>query len=299
MTPDVLVADLAARQHRVAARRQLHRCGLGRGGIQRRVESKRLYPIHEDVFAVGPGDLTRPGFLIAAVLACGRGAVLSHRTAADHWGLIRTASPAIHVTVPRTKKPEVDGVTVHLTRQMTSADWTKRDGIPVTSVARTLIDLAAVVKPRELVKALEQAQRLRLFDLRAVQELLQRSRGRLGAKALRAGLAELNHEPPDTRSPLEDEFVDFCEQRHILPPQLNVVIADFCVDAAWPDKKVVVELDSRTHHTGIHAFEEDRKRDAKLQVAGHRIVRVTRHRLRHEADDLEVDLRRLLGAGAE
>jgi very-short-patch-repair endonuclease len=99
---------------------------------------------------------------------------------------------------------------------------------------------------------------------------------------------------PDTRSPLEDEFRDFCRDRGIELPQVNVVIAGFCVDAAWPSKKVVVELDSRTHHSGIHAFEEDRKRDAKLQVAGHRIVRVTRHRLRHEADDLEADLRRLL-----
>jgi very-short-patch-repair endonuclease len=283
----------------VAARWQLHKCGLGRGGIQRRVESRRLYSIHDDVFAVGPGDLTREGFLIAAVLACGKGAVLSHRTAADHWGLIRTASPAIHVTVPRIKKPTVDGITIHLTRQMTSADWTVKDGIPMTSLARTLLDIAGVLSSRELIKAIEQAEKRRIFDLRAVEELLGRSRGRRGAKALRRALAELDDEPPDTRSPLEDEFVEFCRRRRIQPPQLNVVIAGFCVDAAWPGKKVVVELDSRTHHTGIHAFEEDRKRDAKLQVAGHRIVRVTRHRLRHEADDLEGDLRRLLGAGAE
>jgi predicted transcriptional regulator of viral defense system len=299
MTPDLRAANLAAKQHRVATRWQLRKCGLGREAIRHRVKNGRLQQLHEDVFVVGPGDPGRESFLIAAVLACGKGAVLSHRTAADRWGLIRTASPAIHVTVPRTKKPAVDGVTVHLTRRLTSPDWTKRNGIPVTSVPRTLIDLAALAKPRELVKALEQAQRLRLFDMGAVAEVLGRSRGRRGAKALRQALAELKDEPPDTRSPLEDEFVDFCEQRHIPPPQLNVVIAGFCVDAAWPDKKVVVELDSRTHHSGIHAFEEDRKRDAKLQVAGHRIVRVTRHRLNHEADDLEADLRRLLGAGAE
>jgi len=177
---------------------------------------------------------------------------------------------------------------------MTPADWTRKDGIPVTSVPRTLIDLAAIAGPRELTKALEQAERLRLFDLRAFEELLGRSRGRRGARALRQALAELTDQPPDTRSPLEEEFLDFCRERNIRPPQLNVVIAGFCVDAAWPDKKVVVELDSRTHHTGIHAFEEDRRRDAKLQVAGHRILRVTRHRLTREADDLQADLRRLL-----
>jgi very-short-patch-repair endonuclease len=157
-----------------------------------------------------------------------------------------------------------------------------------------LVDVAAVLTHRELIKALEQAQRLRLFDLRAIEEVLARSNGRKGAKALRRALAELADEAPDTWSPLEDEFFEFCRDRHIPLPQLNVVIAGFCVDAAWPDKRVIVELDSRTHHTGIHAFEEDRKRDAKLQVAGHRILRVTRHRLRHEGDDLESDLRRLL-----
>jgi very-short-patch-repair endonuclease len=298
MTPDLRAANLAAKQHRVAARWQLRKCGLGREALRHRVKNGRMQSIHDDVFAVGPGRLTRAGFLIAAVLACGKGAVLSHMTAAVHWGLVSSASAAIHVTVPRRRKPAVTGVVVHLTRQMTSGDWTIKDGIPVTSVARTLLDLAGVVSQRELIKAIEQAEKRRIFDLRAVHELLARSKGRKGATALRDALAELYGEPPDTRSPLEDEFRDFCRERQIPAPQLNVVIAGFCVDAAWPHHRVVVELDSRAHHTGIHAFEEDRKRDAKLQVAGHRIVRVTRRRLRHEADDLEGDLRRLLGVGA-
>ncbi|HKN95064.1 MAG TPA: DUF559 domain-containing protein [Thermoleophilaceae bacterium] len=262
------------------------------------MDNGRLQAIHDDVFAVGPGRLERPGFLIAAVLACGKGAVLSHLTAAVHWGLIRSASAAIHITVPRRKKPKVKGVTVHLTRQMTSADWTIEEGIPVTSVARTLLDLAGVLRSRELIKAIEQAEKRRIFDLRAVHESLARSKGRKGAAALREALAELQGEPPDTRSPLEDEFVEFCRERDIPLPQFNVVVAGFCVDAVWPDKRVVVELDSRAHHTGIHAFEDDRTRDAKMQVAGHRIIRVTRHRLRNEADDLEADLR-AVGAGAE
>jgi hypothetical protein len=298
MTPDLRAANLAAEQHRVLARWQLRQCGLGPAAIRHRVRNGRMRAIHDGVFAIGPGRLSRAGSLTAAVLACGKGAVLSHLTAAVHWGLIRSASAAIHVTVPRRKKPAVNGVTVHLTRQMTAADWTMKDGMPVTSVSRTLLDLAGVLTPRELIKAVEQAEKRRIFDLRAVEELLERSRGRRGAKALWAALAELHGEAPDTWSPLEDDFVDFCRERQIPPPQLNVVIAGFCVDAAWPENRVVVELDSRTHHTGIQAFEDDRKRDAKLQVAGHRIVRVTRHRLRHEADDLEADLRGLLGVGA-
>jgi very-short-patch-repair endonuclease len=177
---------------------------------------------------------------------------------------------------------------------MTSADWTRRDGFPVTSVPRTLLDLAPIARPRELIKALEQAQRLRLFDLRAIQEVLARSNGRKGAKALRAALAELYEEPPDTKSPLEDRFRDFCRERNIQPPQFNVVIADYCVDAAWPKQKVVVELDSRRHHMGVDAFEDDRERDTKLQLAKFRIVRVTDRRLTHKADQLEAELRGLL-----
>ena len=294
MTPDVRVANLATNQHRVAAYRQLRKCGLGPAAIRHRVEHGRLHPIHDGVYAVGHRDIGREGFLTAAVLACGNGAVLSHRTAADHWGLIRTSSPAIHVTVRSRNRPKVKGVAVHLTRQMTEADWTIHDGISVTSVPRTLLDLAPVVAPCELIKALEQAERLRLFDLRAFEELLGRSRGRRGAKGLRVALAELYAEAPDTKSPLEDRFFDFCLDRGLELPQLNVAIAGYCVDAAWPSKGVVVELDSRAHHTGLEAFEEDRKRDAKLQVAGHRIIRVTDHRLNDEADELEADLRSLL-----
>jgi very-short-patch-repair endonuclease len=296
-TPDVRVANLATNQHRVAAYWQLRRCGLSAAAIRHRVSNGRLHPMHEGVYAVGHRDVGRKGFLMAAVLACGKGAALSHRTGADHRGLIRTSSAAIHVTVPSRYKPKLRGVIVHLTRQMTDADWTIVDGIPVTSVPRTLLDLAPLVSPRELVKALEQAERLRLFDMHAFEELLGRSRGRRGAKALRAALAELYAQAPDTKSPLEDRFFDFCRERCIELPQLNVVIADFCVDAAWPSKGVVVELDSRAHHTGIDAFEEDRKRDAKLQVAGHRIVRVTDHRLADDPDELEADIRCLLASG--
>lgn len=294
MTPDARVAELAANQHRVAAWRHLRECGLGPAAIRHRVERGRLHRLHDGVYAVGHRDIGWEGSLMAAVLACGKRAVLSHITAAVLWNLIRSSSAAIHVTVKRSKKPRIDGVTVHLTRQLPDRDRAEVDGIPVTSVPRTLFDLAAILQPPQLIRAIERAERLRLFDMRAVEELLGRSRGRRGAKALRTALAQVTGEPPDTRSPLEDDFVDFCRERHIQPPQLNVVIAGFCVDAAWPDKSVVVELDGRTDHTGIHAFEDDRKRDAKLQVAGHRILRVTRHRLRYEADDLEADLRRLL-----
>jgi hypothetical protein len=159
----------------------------------------------------------------------------------------------IHVTVPDRNKPAVKGVVVHLTRQLHDADWTRVDGIPVTSAARTLVDFAGVARPGELIPAIEQAQRLRLFDMRAIDEV-----------------------------------------RKLPIPAFNVTIAGFLVDAVWLREKVAVELDSRRHHSGIGAFEGDRTRDTKLQVARFQIVRITDRRLKHEADELEADLRSLL-----
>ncbi|HEY1596087.1 MAG TPA: type IV toxin-antitoxin system AbiEi family antitoxin domain-containing protein [Thermoleophilaceae bacterium] len=288
------MADLAAEQHRVVEAKQLHRLGLTRGAIERRVARGRLHVIHRGVYAVGSRNIGRDGFLIAAVFACGEGALLSHETAADHRSLTRSSSRAIHVTVPGRNKPNVRGVTVHLTRRLTDADRAVHRGVPVTSVPRTLIDLAAVVRRAELIRALEQAQRLRLFDMRAIEELLRRSNGRRGARALRAALKELFEEPPDTRSPLEERFRAFCQNRGISLPAFNVTIAGYCVDAAWLRHKVVVELDSKRHHLGIDAFEGDRKRDTKLQIAGFRIARVTERRLTGEPAELEADIRSLL-----
>lgn len=293
-TPDMRVADLADRQHRVVEYQQLRELGLGEGAIQYRADAGRLHRIHDGVYAVGHRKLARAGHLIAAVFACGKGAVVSHITAAVLWNLISRSTAAIHVTVPRSKKPRIDGVTVHLTRRLPDCDRDEVDGIPVTSVARTLLDIASVLPRPQLVRAIEQAERLRLFDMRAMEELLRRSRGKRGTKALRAALAEAASEPPDTRSPLEDRFRDFCRERGIEQPAFNVMIAGYCVDAAWPSKRVVVELDSRRHHTGTDAFEGDRKRDTKLQVAGFQIARVTDWRLKHEPDDLYEDLSGLL-----
>jgi len=198
------------------------------------------------------------------------------------------------VTVPRKPRVRPRGVTVHETRQLPVQDRTRRDRVPVTSVARTLIGFAAVARPGELIPALEQAERLHLFDMRAIQELLGRSNGRHGAAALREALRELTEEAPDLRSPLEERFRAYCNDRGLQAPAFNVMVAGFLVDAVWLKQKVAVELDGRRHHLGVDAFERDRKRDTKLQMAGFRIVRVTDRRLEREGEELEADLRSLL-----
>jgi predicted transcriptional regulator of viral defense system len=183
---DAGIAELAGRQHGVVARRQLLGLGLGRGAIDRRIEAKRLHPVHRGVYAVGHRELSRLGWWMAAVLACGPDAVLSHRSAAALWG-IREGSPTrADVSAPR-ELASRPGIRVR--RAFVFADeGTIEAGIPVTTVPRTLLDLAAVLQPHELDRALEQAEALRLSDPIPLAALVERHRGRRGTARLRRAL---------------------------------------------------------------------------------------------------------------
>jgi Protein of unknown function (DUF559) len=233
---------------------------------------------------------------MAAVLACGAGALLSHRSAAARWGIAPSGSERIEVTTTARGRSGPDRVTVHRSRALHPEDRAVRDGIPVTSVARTLLDLAEVVGPLRLERAFEAAERLRLLDLAAVQRLLERSRGRRGVRPLNALVAEYSGgEVPDTRSPLEDRFLAFCRAYGLPPPAVNVAVAGFDVDAWWPGSRLAVELDSYTYHGTRAAFERDRARDAALQLAGYRVLRVTDRRLSKERGELATTIRSLVG----
>ena len=230
---------------------------------------------------------------MAAVLACGPEAALSHRSAAALWDLRRTDRKDTDVTAPpRTRRPRAS-ISLHHACLRTS-DRAARRGIPVTSVPRTLLDLATVVSPSSLGWAIEAAERLRIFDLRAVDELVARARGHRGRRRLITALA-MYREPPVTRSQLERLFLRECRDAGLPPPQMNVRIAGLEVDAVWPEQRLVVELDS-TYHTTTAAFERDRIRDATLQLGGHRIVRITDRRLKHERDEVTNMLHALLGS---
>jgi hypothetical protein len=180
---------------------------------------------------------------------------------------------------------------------MHGEDRTVHEGIPVTTVARTLVDLAEVVRQQELERAVEQAERLRLFDLRKVENVCERSRGRRGLRPLRRLLSDAVGEPPVTRSELERRFLDLCRDAGFPEPALNVSIAGFVVDFLWPSKRLVIELDGHAFHSTRAAFERDRVRDAKLQLAGCRVMRVTYRRLDREPAAVAEDVGALLSAG--
>jgi len=231
---------------------------------------------------------------MAAVLACGPRALLSHRGAATLLGLLVFSHSLPDVTAPGRSRAAHEGIVVHLPRQLHTEDEATEDGIPVTSVARTLLDLAEVVRPRLLERAVENAERLGMFDLGAVERLIDRSHGRRGLRALNAALRDYRGTPAFTRSELERLFLDLCSDAGLPKPHVNAWIAGSEVDTVWPDRRLVVELDSHEFHGSRAAFERDRIRDTKLQLAGYRVLRITHRWLEQEPDAVAAAVRSLL-----
>ena len=283
------MGELATRQHGVVSRGQLTELGFGRGAIARRRERGWLHPVHRGVFAVGHRSLTPFGRWMAAALAADGD--LSHRAGAALWGL--RCGGGLEVTVP-TERRTRPGITIHVSA-LPPDERTVHKGIPVTTVPRTLLDLAAVLPRHGLERALHEAEFLRLGDPVPLTELIARHPGRRGVATLRTLVAAGDLGATITRSELEDRFLLFLD-RHGLPrPITNVPVAGREVDCLWREERLVVELDGRAAHSTARAFERDRAGDRALLLAGHRVVRVTGRALAGAPAALAQDLRRLLG----
>jgi very-short-patch-repair endonuclease len=274
---DEVIGALAGRQHGVVGRAQLIASGVGSDSVKYRINAGRLHPLYRGVYAVGHRVLSQRGRWMAATLATD--GVLSHRSAAALWG-IRPSHGRIEVTTPRTraKRP---GLLLH--RAVLAEDEiTTHDGIPVTTPARTLLDLAGVLQRHQLQRAINEAEILRL---EGPHELADRHPTKRGTRALRT-LAPPTH----TRRDLEARFTTFLNDRRFPTPQTNILIEGKEVDAAWPDRKIIVELDSWEYHRTRQAFEEDRRRDRRLAAAGWTVIRITWRDL-DDPDALEGELR--------
>jgi hypothetical protein len=270
------VAALATRQQGVVSNSQLRRLALSREAIRYRIESGYLHRIHHGVYLVGHRTLTQRAEFIAALLACGPDSVISHRSAADVWDL-RADHGSATVTVPHPRGPLPRTLRVRRSRMLAPQDVTTHEGIRVTSMSRTLLDLAAISSRRELARLVDRAERLRLFDLTAIEEVLSRARGRRGARGLRLAIADWR--PRDTRRELEDRFADLIETSWLDDPQQNVFVDGerdrHMVDAYWPEARLVVELDSFEYHHTRRDRERDAEKTADLELAGYRVVRLT------------------------
>jgi len=287
------LAALARRQHSVVSRRQLIAAGLGVRTIRRRVEAGRLHLLHRGVYAFGAGAVDQRGRWLAAVLACGEGALLSHGSAAALWGLMRPRSGPVEVSAPAGRVRQ--GIAIH-EGAVFEQDRTTVDRIPVTSVARTLFDLAEILDGRRLAKAFEEADRLRLLELDALEAVCARGHGRRALRPIRR-LIDAARMPDDTQSPLEDRVLELCRTYDLPMPVTGAAVLGREVDAFWPDRKLMVEADSWEFHRHRAAFERDRKRDAEMQVEGYRVLRLTHRRMESEPKAIADELRRLLEQG--
>lgn len=285
---------LATRQHGVVGRRQLLELGFGPDVIKPWLRAGRLHRLHREAYAVGHLRLNQQGRWLAAVLACGEGSLLSHRSAAALWGLARPREVRIDVTAARGRqyRPGRLGLRLHRGR-LFDEDRYERAGIPVTTVARTLFDLAEVVDVRQLEHAWEEADRLKLLRLGDVEGVCERGYGRRALRPIRRLLTEARA-VTRTRSPLEDRFQRFCRFYDLPPHHTNVDVLGSEVDVLWPAACLIVELDGWEFHRHRTAFQRDRARDSRLLVAGYRTVRVTHHRLDREPDQLATELHQLL-----
>jgi very-short-patch-repair endonuclease len=278
------------------ARSQLVDLGVGHGAIDRRLSRGRLVAVHRGVFAVGHPVLSRPGWWIAAVLAAGPGAVLSHRSAAALWGIRDTRRSDIDVTVPRHRRRR-DGVQVHEI-VLAADEVTVERGIPVTTPARTLLDLAEVLRPHQLESAINEAEYRRLASALSLDALLTRHRGRRGTAALQTIVDRGRIGATITRSELEIRFLAFLDAHNLERPLINEQIGPYTVDALWPRHRLVVELDSRQAHETTRAFEEDLARDRRLLIRGYRVARITYRQLHEDEATLGDQLRALLAPAA-
>lgn len=288
---------LARRQHGVVGREQLLGLGMGRRAIFRRLEQGRLHELHRGVYIVGIRRISRKGRWMAAVLACGEGALLSRRSAGRLWGLLAPAGEWVEVTRPD-RRIRRDGIVSHRA-EVLSDERQIVDGIPVTSPFRTIFDLAAVLDLRGLERALHEAEVRGLRDRVSLPMLLERYPGRRGTRNLRAVLS--SDEPAGiTRNEFEEAFLASVDAYGLPRPRMNADLSVrgrfFEIDALWDAQRLAVELDSRGVHGTPKRFESDRQRDRILVAEGWRTMRVTWRQLQEEPDAIAADLRSALGS---
>jgi very-short-patch-repair endonuclease len=295
---DRRVVRQGGRHHRIVSGRQLNVIGLDKSAIARRVSEGRLTRLHHCVYLVGPPPPSLHGKWLAAVIACGDGAVLSHRHAAMLWDIRGTDRADVDVTVPGNARRQQAGITVHRTRSLHPDDTTIIDHIPVTSAERTLLDLADVLPPHQLQRAYEQAEKVRIIDHAKLRALAARSNGRRGLKQL---LPLLEYDPiPATEawSELERLFHDLVRAGGLPPYQRNVVIEGdpSPVDACWPQARLVVELQSYEHHSGRDEFERDHAKRARLTAGGHTVLPLTHRQVTGQPAEVVATIEKLLSA---
>jgi hypothetical protein len=290
------VARVADRQWGVVGVAQLRAAGVAAGALKHQAATGRLRPLHRGVYAVGHRRLRPEGHWLAAVLACGDGAVLSHASAAALWGIRASTATRIDVTAPGMRRGR-SGIRVHSSRRLDPQDVTSESGVPVTSIARTLLDLAATLSPGDLESTVASALRRPGFDAGHVADVVARGQGHRGAGRLATLVAA---EPKLTRSALERRSLALARDGGLPEPETNVPMTlgggqRWEIDVLWRRERVTVELDGWQHHHDRRSFEADRARAATLTAAGYRHLQLTWRQITQEPARALATLRAALG----
>jgi hypothetical protein len=288
------IRALAERQHGVIARWQILELGTSEGLIQRRIAGGMVIPVFHGTFTLGRRRLGQDGRRMAAVLASGPQAVLSHTSAMELWGMRGSREPIEVLRRSGGAWHRHPGIQVHQTRSLPPEHVTTERGIPVTTIERALLDMAGRLTAKQQERALVAADRSGRVDWPALQCLVARGRGKKGIGRLRRVAMEVDPRAVDTRSPLEVDFLALCREAGIPPPQVNVFAGSYLVDFLWPDQRVVVETDGYAYHRDRPAFEGDHERTVALTAAGYEVHRATYRMLTWNPDPILNLVRRAL-----
>jgi hypothetical protein len=298
-TVDSAIAELAGHQHGVISLDQLDALGLGGRGAAHRVARGRLHRIHPGVFAVGHPWLTPDGRRLAAVLACGAGAVLARFSAAVAWGLLEQDGRRFDVVAPGRSGGRTGGddvINLRRTRRLPDDDVTKLRSIPITTLGRTLLDLAGAARPQTVQRAVHEAEVLGLLDVDATMATIERNPGRRGTPVLRAALGVSAPDP--TNNQLAMLFFELCAMHGLPAPKLGVHVDGgdrlYEVDALFERERLIVEFDGRQVHATARNFQADRRRDSVLAARDFQTLRYTWRRLQDEPEAVAAEVRRTL-----
>ncbi len=286
------LADLAELQYGIVSYRQLRNLGFSKGHISRAGEADRLRRIHRGVYAVGHSALSEHGASLAAVLACGENAVLSHASAAWLWGLLPICPPVAEVTA-RGRGHARRRIRVHRVASLSDLDWGVQEDIPTTTVPRTMLDIAATGSTRRLERVIDRTRRRGLLDLDTIDLMLSRRRRSPGVAQVRDAL-DIYRTPVFDRARSELLFLKAIKKEGLTRPAINTFIAGFEIDAYWESERFAVEVDGwETHGTRV-AFERDRLRQEDLKLAGIDSIRIAARRIEQEPDEVAKRLRLML-----
>jgi Protein of unknown function (DUF559) len=277
---DKAIALVAGRQFGYITRAQLLAIGVGRRGIQYRVEIGRLIPVYAGVYAVGSVNRTPLGRATAAILACGEGAVLSHGSAASLWGFNKYWDLPFEVTAPTVRTHK--GIKVHRSRTLIRRDITRQLGVRVTTPERTALDFAPCVSDKRLTRVVNDSRRAGHLHLDSLADVLARNPHHPATKRLMRFVEHPTRAPTNSR--LEDDFVEFAKRYGLPAPATNTHLLGYEVDVFYPAERVIVELDGREFHSDRDTFESDRNRDADMLAAGIVTIRITDERMKRRPE---------------